>query len=71
MKNVRSSSLRSILTEAAPILVLPPRVLQQLVGYYRDWRLSRDIFSETAETSAEHQRAGRMRAGQSRLNALS
>ena len=71
MKNVRSSSLRSILTEAAPILVLPPRVLQQLVGYYRDWRLSRDIFNEAAETSAEHQRAGTLRAGQSRFNASS
>jgi hypothetical protein len=70
MKDFRSSSLRSLLTETAPILVLPPRVLQQLVGYYGDWRRSRDILNEAADESpsAERRHPGSPRAGTFRIN---
>jgi hypothetical protein len=68
MKESRPSSLRSLLTEAAPILVLPPHVLQQLVGYYGDWRRSRDILNETAEATADPKRGGSQYSSTSRMN---
>ena len=71
MKESRSSSLRSLLTEAAPILVLPENVLQQLVGYYGDWRRSRDILNETAEAPADAKRAGSPFSSTSRMNVRS
>jgi hypothetical protein len=55
MKKTAVRSLRSLLTEAAPIFRLPPRVLQQLVGYYGDWRRSRDILNDADEASTSHQ----------------
>lgn len=49
-----SLSLRSMLTEATPILSLPAVVIQQLVGYYGDWRRSRDILNDADEASGPH-----------------
>ncbi|MBC8146137.1 MAG: hypothetical protein H7X80_11185 [bacterium] len=47
---VRSrSTLRTLLTDAAPSLALPNGVMRQLVGYYVDWRRSRDILSDPDE----------------------
>ena len=71
MKESRSSSLRSLLTETAPILILPQHVLQQLVGYYGDWRRSRDILNEAAEAPADQKRAGPTFTSTSRMNVRS
>ncbi|MEP7218267.1 MAG: hypothetical protein ABI876_05095 [Bacteroidota bacterium] len=51
MKKNPSSSLRSLLTEATPLRRLPAGVVRQLVGYYGDWRRSRDILNEADESS--------------------
>jgi hypothetical protein len=45
-------ALRALLTEAAPLLTLPLGVMRQLVGYYSDWRRSRDILSDPDELPA-------------------
>jgi hypothetical protein len=42
-------TLRTLLTEAAPILAPSTAVMRQLVGYYSDWRRSRDILSDPDE----------------------
>jgi hypothetical protein len=52
MKKSATRSLRSLLTEAAPIRHLPASVVRQLVGYYGDWRRSRDILNDADEQSA-------------------
>lgn len=52
MKKSGTRSLRSLLTEAAPIRYLPAGVVRQLVGYYGDWRRSRDILNDADETAA-------------------
>jgi len=49
MKNSGKRSLRSLLTEADPIGRLPVGVVRQLVGYYGDWRRSRDILNNADE----------------------
>jgi hypothetical protein len=49
-----SLSLRSMLTESTPILSLPAVVIQQLVGYYGDWRRSRDILNDADEAGGSH-----------------
>jgi hypothetical protein len=51
MKKSAKRSLRSLLTEAAPIRHLPASVVRQLVGYYGDWRRSRDILSDAGESN--------------------
>jgi hypothetical protein len=56
MKKSAARSLRSLLTEAAPIRRLPASVVRQLVGYYGDWRHSRDILSEAGESGAAARR---------------
>jgi hypothetical protein len=48
MKKSASGSLRSLLTESAPLRQLPVGVVRQLVGYYGDWRRSRDILNDAA-----------------------
>jgi hypothetical protein len=52
MKKSATRSLRSLLTAAAPIGRLPAGVIRQLVGYYGDWRLSRDILNDIDEASS-------------------
>jgi len=54
MKKSGIRSLRSLLTEAAPIRHLPAGVVRQLVGYYGDWRHSRDILNDAGEASGSH-----------------
>ncbi len=49
MKKSAPGSLRALLTEAAPIRHLPAGVIRQLVGYYGDWRHSRDILNDAGE----------------------
>lgn len=49
MKKSAIRSLRSLLTEATPIRRLPAGVVRQLVGYYGDWRRSRDILNDAGE----------------------
>jgi len=56
MKKSAVRSLRSLLTEAAPIRRLPVSVVKQLVGYYGDWRRSRDILNDADETLAATRR---------------
>ncbi len=46
MKKAARSLLLSLLTGSAPVRRLPARVVQQLVGYYGDFRRSRDIMNE-------------------------
>lgn len=41
--------------EAAPLGRLPVLVLRQLVGYYGDWRRSRDILNDAADTARVRQ----------------
>jgi hypothetical protein len=62
MKKSATRSLRSLLTEAAPIRHLPASVVRQLVGYYGDWRRSRDILNAAGEPNAVA--GGRLRAQQ-------
>lgn len=50
-RRITSLTLRSLLTEAAPMRGLPTRVIQQLVRYYGDWRRSRDLISNLDEIS--------------------
>lgn len=52
MKKSGMHSLRSMLTESAPIRHLPVGVVRQLVGYYRDWRRSSDILNDADDTAA-------------------
>ena len=56
MKKTGMHSLRSMLTESAPIRHLPAGVVRQLVGYYRDWRRSRDILNDADDTTASSRR---------------
>ena len=42
-------TLRTLLTDAGPAFALPSAVMRQLVGYYTDWRRSRDILSDPDE----------------------
>ena len=51
MKKSAQGSLRSLLTEAAPLRRLPDGVIRQLVGYYGDWRRSRDILNDADEST--------------------
>jgi hypothetical protein len=48
---IKKSSRRlcALLTEAVPLRRLPSTVIRQLVGYYGDWRRSRDILNEVVE----------------------
>jgi hypothetical protein len=50
------STLRALLVEAAPILALSTVAMRQLIGYYSDWRRSRDILSDPDEP--RHRRHG-------------
>jgi hypothetical protein len=43
------STLRRLLTEAAPAFALPSIAMRQLVAYYSDWRRSRDILNDPDE----------------------
>lgn len=61
MKKSAARSLRSLLTEAAPIRSLPAGVVRQLVGYYGDWRRSRDILNEAGSDAGEPGVHGRPR----------
>ncbi|MBS1913318.1 MAG: hypothetical protein JST22_15120 [Bacteroidetes bacterium] len=51
MKKAVRGSLRSLLTESAPLRRLPVTVVRQLVGYYGDWRRSRDILNDVVDTN--------------------
>lgn len=44
-------TLRTLLTEAAPVVALSTIAMRQLVAYYSDWRRSRDILSDPDELS--------------------
>jgi hypothetical protein len=46
------STLRTLLTGATPSLALPTGAMRQLVGYYVDWRRSRDILNDPDEPHA-------------------
>ncbi len=56
MKKSGIRSLRSMLTESAPIRPLPMGVVRQLVGYYRDWRQSRDILNDADDAMLSSRR---------------
>ncbi len=46
MKKEVSRRLRSFVRETIPDFRLPMYVVRQLVGYYGDWRRSRDILND-------------------------
>lgn len=50
MNRSASHILRLVLAESSPLRRFPIRVLRQLVGYYGDWRRSRDILGEADDT---------------------
>jgi hypothetical protein len=54
MRKSATRSLRSLLTASEPIRRLPVGVVRQLVGYYGDWRRSRDIMNNVDEAAASH-----------------
>jgi|GEM_PF-1881398 len=47
-----TAPLRSLMREAAPLGRLPVLVVRQLVGYYGDWRRSRDILNDADDGTA-------------------
>jgi hypothetical protein len=52
MKNPLPRRLRALLSDGqAPAFRLPTIVLRQFVGYYGDWRRSRDILNSVDDTS--------------------
>jgi hypothetical protein len=67
-RSIPRRSLRTLLTEAAPIFALPSAALRQLVGYYDDWRRSRDILNDPDEPP--RRRAPRPAAGAHALSSL-
>lgn len=63
-RRIASLTLRSLLTESAPMRGLPIRVIQQLVRCYGDWRRSRDVISRLDESGSGAQPvAGRNTSG--------
>jgi hypothetical protein len=51
MKKSASRSLRFVLTASTPLRGLPSSAIRQLIGYYGDWRRSRDILNAVDEAA--------------------
>ncbi|MBK8912315.1 MAG: hypothetical protein IPM61_13415 [Chlorobi bacterium] len=62
-RRIASLTLRSLLTENAPLRGLSARVIGQLVRYYGNWRHSRDLISNLDEFGSAVPPASRKNGG--------